>query len=175
VQNFAERLVELLHAPMREAAYSWESAEEAIGTPLPSDYKDLIDRIGTVEIDEILTLFGPDAGKPAADIARLVDRRERAWDEYREVIELPERFFRKGRRLIAFAAVDANYFFWDARDDAAPDDWGVVIVDADLDAWHEFDLSATECLYSILVGEIRVKAFADYFDEAEHTVERFGK
>lgn len=121
-----------------------------------------------------LCLFGPDSGNRNSGIALLVQERERAWIEFRESgIELPGKYFTAGSRLLAFAAVEANYFVWHARPGAAPEDWGVVIVDADLEEWYELDLSATECIYRVLVGEIELDPFEDLFGGLEHRVETF--
>jgi hypothetical protein len=174
MQNFADRLVDLLDAPVRQAPYSWHAVEEAIGQPLPDDYKELIDRIGAVVVDEWLCLFGPDRSSRSSDIAALVDERERAWATFRgSGIELPGRYFANGGRLLAFAAVEANYFYWHAQDGVPAKDWGVVIVDADLEDWYEFDISATECLYKVLVGELQLEPFDDLFGGPMHRVEPF--
>jgi hypothetical protein len=174
MQNFADQLVDLFNVPVREVPYSWDAAENAIGLSLPGDYKDLIDRTGAVIVDEWLCLFGPDRDARNSDIAVLVDERERAWPTFRESgIELPSRYFADGDRLIAFASVEANYFYWRARTGLAPKDWSVVIVDADLEDWYEFDLSATECLYKVLVGEIQLDPFEDLFGGPEHRAEPF--
>lgn len=174
MQSFADRLVDLLDVPVREAPYSWHAVEEAIGQPLPDDYKELIDRIGAVIVDEWLCLFGPDRSNRSSDIAALVDERERAWMTFRESgIELPGRYFANGGRLLAFAAVEANYFYWHAQDGVSTKDWGVVIVDADLEDWYEFDTSATECLYKVLVGEFQLEPFEDLFGGSTHRVQPF--
>jgi hypothetical protein len=174
MRNFAGRIINLLGVPVREVPYSWDAAEAEIGAQVPGDYKELIDRAGPVIIDEWLCLFGPASDNRNSDIAILVEERERAWVKFRESgIELPEKYFAAGGRLLAFAAVEANYFFWHARRGVSSEDWGVVIVDADLEDWYEFELSATECIYKVLVGEIQLDPFEDLFGGFEHRAEHF--
>jgi hypothetical protein len=174
MRNFAGQLVDLLGVPSRDAPYSWTDIEAAIGAPVPGDYRELIDRTGPVIIDEWLCLFGPGRDNRNADIVDLVVERERAWLVFRESgIELKERYFAAGARLLAFAAVESNYFFWHARPGKSADGWPVVIVDADLEDWYEFDMSATECIYKVLVGELQLDPFEDLFGGFEHHAQPF--
>lgn len=174
MRSFADQVIELLGVSARQIPYSWEAAESDIGVALPDDYKSLIGRTGPIIVDQWLCLFGPDSGNRNSGIALLVQERERAWIEFRESgIELPGKYFTAGSRLLAFAAVEANYFVWHARPGVATEDWGVVIVDADLEEWYELDLSATECIYRVLVGEIELDPFEDLFGGLEHRVETF--
>lgn len=134
----------------------------------------LIDRTGPVIVDEWLCLFGPSDDNSGADLAVLVAERERAWARFREAgIELRETYFADGARLLAFAAVESNYFYWHVRPGVPEQDWPVVIVDADLEAWYELEMSATECVYRILVGELRLDPFEDLFGGLEHHAEPF--
>jgi hypothetical protein len=174
VRDFTDQIIELLGASVRTVPYSWDAVETAIGAMLPSDYKALLDRTGPIIIDDWLCLYGPDRHDRNLDIASLVEDREEAWVSFREAgVDLPERYFTAGSRLLAFAAVESNYFFWHAQPFTAPDDWSVVIVDADLEEWYEFDLSATECLYMILVGDIQLYPSEGLFEGPEHTTTPF--
>ncbi|GAA0568009.1 hypothetical protein GCM10010172_60270 [Paractinoplanes ferrugineus] len=173
MENYADRLANLLGVADDAASCSWEAVEEEIGSPLPGDYKELIDHTGSAVFDDRLSVFAPSSSEET-DLASLIKERDWAWEYLREDVDLPERFFTEDRRLIAFAAIDACYFYWDARDGSAPEDWGVVIVDGDLQNWFELPLSATECLYKILVGEIELPPFEGFFGSAEHSVGRFG-
>jgi hypothetical protein len=174
VHDFAGRLGGLLGVPLRETPCSWAYTEAAIGMPVPEDYRELIDRTGPVIVDEWLCLFGPSGDNRDADLAVLVAERERAWVRFREAgIELRETYFAEGARLLAFAAVESNYFFWHARPGVPSEAWPVVIVDADLEIWYEFDMSATECVYRILLGELQLDPFEDLFGGSEHRVEPF--
>lgn len=175
MQNFASNLVDLLGVPENARPYSWDAVEAAISSALPRDYKELIDTTGALIIDDWLCLFGPERGSSSSDIALLVEERERAWDELRESgVELPEEYFAEGSRLIAFGAIEGTYFFWHAVSGSVPEDWGVVVVDEDLESWYDFDLSATECIYKILVGDIRRDPFDDLFGGTTHQARLLG-
>ncbi|WP_433047746.1 SMI1/KNR4 family protein [Dactylosporangium sp. CS-033363] len=175
MENFADRLAALLGVAQDVVPLSWESAEEVIGRPVPSDYIDLISHTGSASLDDWLTVFGPNPSSDV-DLASLIEERESAWDYFREHgIQLPGRFFVEGRRLIAFAVVESTYFYWDSRDDLDPDAWGVVIVDGELDNWFEIAMPATECLYKVLVGEIELPPFEGLPLDADHSAGRFGR
>ncbi len=67
---------------------------------------------------------------------------------------MPERFQR---------GVDAHYLYWHARSGVPADEWGVVVNDADVARWRDFDLSATESLYRLLRGDLAPDIFLDLF------------
>lgn len=172
--EYVDRIVDLMGLSGRSVDCSWDAVEEMIGRSIPADYKELIRHTGSAVIDERLCIFGPNPSE-SVDIAHMVESLDQGWDYIRENdIELPEEFFVDGRRLVTFAAVNENYFFWDARDGVASDDWGVVIVDADLEGWHEFDMSATECLFKVIVRELDVPPFGRHFGRTEHEIGFFG-
>lgn len=50
----------------------------------------------------------------------------------------------------------------------------MVFVDADLDGWPEFDISATECIYRVLTGDISLYQFDDLFGGTKHRVSAYG-
>lgn len=170
MNNFAGSLAELLGVVDDVVDCSWDSAERGIGRPLPGDFKEFVGHTGSVVLDDRLTVFAPNSSRDV-DIAALVQERDSAWEHLRDGgVDLPGQYFAEGRRLIAFAAVDAAYFFWDSRDGVAPEEWGVVIVDGDVQNWYEFEASATEVLYRTLVAEIDIPPFRGLFGRSEHDV-----
>jgi hypothetical protein len=174
MESFADRLVELLGVTGDLVPCSWESTEREIGSVVPGDYKELVAHTGSAVLDNWLTIFAPNPSSEV-DLASLVKERDWAWEYLREGgVELPEQFFSKERRLIAFAAVDAAYFYWDAKSDVDPEAWGVVIVDGDLQNWYELNSSATECIYKLLLGEVALAPFDSIVRSSEHDVGRFG-
>ncbi|MFF5081579.1 hypothetical protein ACFY36_31410 [Actinoplanes sp. NPDC000266] len=174
MRNFASSLVDLLGVPERAEPYSWDAVEAAAGLRMPGDYKEMIDRTGAVIVDDWLCLFGPEPGNRSSDIAALMREREHAWAKFRESgVEMPRKYFVEGSKLLAFAAIEDNYFFWHAKETVAPEAWSVVFVDADLEGWYDFELSATECMYKVLVGEIRLEPFDDLFGGTDHSASAF--
>jgi hypothetical protein len=119
MENYANRLALLLGVAGDPDSVSWEAVEERIGSPLPGDYKEFASRTGTAVLDNRLTIFAPHASEEL-DIGAMIKERDWAWEYLREEVDLPDQFFTDGHRLIVFAAIDACYFFWDARDGVAP-------------------------------------------------------
>ncbi|WP_436536091.1 hypothetical protein [Actinoplanes sp. HUAS TT8] len=167
--NFSQQVLGIIGTRSSFGARGWETAESAVGISFPSDYKQLIDSIGPVLVDDWLCLYGPgEAGSPGS-IVDVIWERDGAWDTLRQAgIDLDDSYFLPGIRLIAFAAVEATYFYWEAILDADPDSWGVVIVDDDVENWYRFDISATECIYGVLEGSILLDPFDDLFGRGEH-------
>jgi hypothetical protein len=64
-----DRLFEILGEPTyRVDRVPWERAEPEAGLRFPLDYKAIIDRYGTFEIYEYLTVRGPFRGRPQSDM-----------------------------------------------------------------------------------------------------------
>ncbi len=176
--SYADRTVRLLAGQLGEvpplSADRWAAVEEAIGLALPEDCRSLVSRTGSIIVDEWLTVYGPDDVE-AGDLGSLVREREEAWTILRRGgVPLREEYLAGRRRLIAFASVDAAYFYWRADPAVAPEKWGVVLVDGDLTGWYPYEMPATEVLYKVLVGEIVPPPVEGLFGQAGHEVERFG-
>jgi hypothetical protein len=169
MSDFSMQITDLLGLNRAPSPRQWGSIEATLGGAIPADYKSLIDYSGAIVIDECLSLFEPQSDDRHSDLLILIQERERAWSRLRSVgVELPERYFENGYRLLSFAAVEANYFFWREKPGESADEWGVVIVDADVEEWYEIEMSATECIYKILTGELELDPFEDLFSGPHH-------
>ncbi len=172
-RDFSAEIVELLTPRPVPSEWRWERAEAEIGACIPSDYKALIAALGGYAVlDDCLGLFEPDSRMTESDIAKLVAERDAVWrylkDRGLRVLP-PKYFFDEGVRLIPFALSEANYFYWIAVSGCPEDEWGVLFVDADFEDWLEFDMSATEFIYSILSGQLKLSVFDEYFLDLPYT------
>ncbi|QGN49241.1 hypothetical protein GKC29_22070 [Micromonospora sp. WMMC415] len=175
MRDLSSEIIDLLSPRPVPSEWQWERAESEIGARVPRDYKALVAGLGgACIVDDCLCLFEPDSRETHKDFANLVAERDSAWQHIRArgLRPVPEKYFSEGNRLIAFALVEANYFYWIASPDKPEDQWGVLIVDADLEDWYEFGMSATECIYNILVGEIEFPVFEGLFDDSPHAYSR---
>jgi hypothetical protein len=179
MRDLSAEIIDLLSPRPAPSELQWERAESEIGARVPRDYRSLVAGLGGASVlDESLCLFEPDGRVTFMDLANLVAQRDAAWEHTRASYDddddasLPDEYFSEGIRLIAFASVEANYFYWIAKSGVPEADWGVLIVDADLVDWYEFDMSATECIYKLLVGEIEFPAFEGIFDDSPHACRR---
>jgi hypothetical protein len=48
----------------------------------------------------------------------------------------------------------------------------VLVVDADIDGWHEFEMSATDCIHRLLQGRLGLEIFDDLFISQPFSIER---
>jgi hypothetical protein len=175
MRDLSAEIIELLSPRPVPSEWRWERAESEIGARVPKDYKALVAGLGgSCVLDDCLCLFEPDSRLTHSDFANVVAERDSVWqylkDRGRRV--LPEKYFNDGVRLIPFALFEANSFYWIAVSGRSEDEWGVLFVDADMEDWLEFDMSATEFIYSLLVGRIRLPVFDEYFCDSPHTYTR---
>ncbi|GLW30821.1 SMI1/KNR4 family protein [Actinoplanes regularis] len=165
-RDFSAEIVELLTPRPVPSEWRWERAEAEIGARIPSDYKALIAALGGGGVlDDCLGLFEPDSRMTESDIAKLVAERDTVWPflKDRGYRTLPAKYFVEGVRLIPFAMFEAHYFYWIAVSGRPEDEWGVLFVDADFEDWLEFDMSATEFIYNLLSGQLKLWVFEEYF------------
>jgi hypothetical protein len=175
-RDLSRNVIELISPAPTPSELRWEHAESAIGARIPSDYKALVSGLGGAgEFDECLCIFEPDSRLTATDFANLVAERDSIWQNIidRGRRALPEKYFNENVRLIPFALSEANVFYWIAMSGRLEDEWTVLFVNADMDDWLEFDMSATEVIYDLLGQRIRHYVFDEYFSEFPHTYERF--
>ncbi|MFD9719080.1 hypothetical protein [Streptomyces sp. NPDC059076] len=121
----------------------WKVTEEALGTRLPSDYKEIVDVFGSGSFDEYLDLLAPGAlgrnliGWAASDAVYAVD----VWDPY-TAYPAPGGLLRWG------GSEQEVTFVWQtgAPD---PDDWPV-LVESDFGDWERFDCGTGEFIVRML-------------------------
>ncbi|MEU5011196.1 hypothetical protein AB0G35_13025 [Streptomyces sp. NPDC021749] len=150
----------------------WADVEARIGTPLPSDYKRLVDIFGDGAFDEFLQLHVPDAYFKSSDIIRHTEwlsgwtraRRSRLWEPY-ELYPVP------GGLLQWASTEQADQFFW-LTDGADPDRWPILITEDIPDSWVRFDGTTTEFIYRMLTDRQHPFSTARYFDS--HWFESYG-
>jgi hypothetical protein len=168
VSLYVDLLDELLDGERRRPPLDWQATEVAVGAAIPADYRELIERIGAGVVDDWLRIYGPQPDNLYVDLAQIVRDRDEAWATFREYVDLPERYFADGHRLLAFASVEENWFLWHLVPDVPPEQWGVVFVDADMEGWHDFDMNASACLYEVLTGAISLEYLENYFPGPRH-------
>lgn len=153
------------------ATTQWNHIEESLGTPLPLDYRDFIDRFGGGLIDDCLIVLSPVAHNPHLSL----QKETLAWlDAYRQIRaegeELPYTLFPEPDGLLPWAYTDfGDVLFWKTKD--SPDKWTVCVNATRSPNWEEFDSSMSVFIYALLSHQIRVHAFSEtLFQQRVHTI-----
>ena len=165
-----DRLLDLLGRPS-EAARPPAAPE---GLVIPADYADLAARLGAGVIDDHLRITVPDCPNPSFDLRQHIDDWRRALVDFREFGVVPDDYCRPGHELLAFTSTtDGVNLYWMATDGEPPEQWTVVLSDAGMDDWQQFDLPTSECLVAILTGDLRVDMLDHWLPRERHEFVEF--
>lgn len=129
---------------------AWSEAERRIGTPLPKDYRDLVDRYGAGRFSDFLSVFTPFSGNPHADLLVQMDRQLASLRELRANGEhAPYPIFPEPGGLLPFAITDnGDVLHWATN--GPPDAWRVVVNEARSPVYELHDTDMTGFIAGLL-------------------------
>lgn len=146
----------------------WEPIEAALGTPLPSDYKDFARLYGGGELFGYIYVQTPRTADGGGEFARWVGEVCRYWGHYES--EASTVYWPTPGGLLPFAnSLDGDYLFWVT--DGQPEAWRIAI-------WHRdgfedenvqtFDVGFTDFLAAVATGDLLLSVFpSDLLDGSE--------
>ncbi|MFE1412715.1 hypothetical protein ACFW6F_18175 [Streptomyces sp. NPDC058746] len=143
----------------RTRTVDWADVEARLGSPLPGDYKRLVEVFGYGAFDGFLTMRVPGARVPGEDIVPVPERVDPArglWDPY-EPYPVP------GGLLEWAGSEQADRFFW-LTEGPDPDQWPVLVTEDIPDAWVRFDGTAAEFVHRMLTDPRHPFSTARHFD-----------
>ncbi|MFG2233654.1 hypothetical protein ACGFNX_27320 [Streptomyces sp. NPDC048723] len=135
-EDWVERLIAITAwtSPPKRPDMDWSQIEAEVGTPLPSDYKRMVETFGEGAFDGYLTL------------------NQEPWTHLRE------------DGLLIWASTEhENLYCWQTEDGSDPDCWTVAVRTFDDDV-ALFDCSAAEFICRILLDAHHPFTMARYFD-----------
>ncbi|MET8249069.1 SMI1/KNR4 family protein [Streptomyces sp. NPDC005202] len=165
------RLVELLPRPeATERTPDWNAAEAALRTPLPADYRELIEAYGGGGfVDGYLLLLEPGCPNDVYDLLKISAEREEANESLWQFEDKPEEMQVDGSRLVCWAATDnGEYLYWLVRPGDDPDSRPILINDESGEDWERYDMTVTRFLAAVLSGEVRSQILWDRFPLPVH-------
>ncbi|MDI2127589.1 SMI1/KNR4 family protein [Yinghuangia seranimata] len=124
-------------------AIDWQSVEEALGTRLPADYKDLIARYPELVVGGFIRVLGPHGRFPSMDIVA-ESQSNQSWLEY--ITEEAEHhdeaipyvaYPAPGGILRWGVTTNGDYCHW-RTGPGDPDEWTIVVSEGKGDEWTEF-------------------------------------
>ncbi|MEV7555756.1 SMI1/KNR4 family protein [Amycolatopsis sp. NPDC089917] len=131
----------------------WEAVERELGTPLPSDYKELLTRFpsgafrGSIEVDN--------PGQSAGELASTKQNNEQLLEIFADedtgyLTGVSYRLFPEPGGLYPWGRNDAGGTFWWITDAADPDTWRIAYNDRD--HWHEHPGPMSAVVHEILAS-----------------------
>ncbi|MEW1910090.1 SMI1/KNR4 family protein [Kitasatospora sp. NPDC085895] len=165
-----EQLVRLLPGPHRSRAKDWTAVGAALGSGLPGDYREFVERVGGGHVDGYLYVLEPDSPNPYHDLVDAAEERAEAFDHLWGSSEEPPAELREpGARLIPWASTDnGEFLYWLVRPGRHPDAWTVMVNAAREARWEHYDLPFAGFLVAALTGRIRSDVLTDAFPTAPH-------
>ncbi|MFI6412871.1 SMI1/KNR4 family protein [Streptomyces sp. NPDC050585] len=157
-----ERLTALIPPTGPRHSRDWPGVEQALGTPLPGDYKQLVEIYGGGVFDGTVWLLDPAC--PDEDYELVAAAAERAevlaclW----QTEPVPDEVRDTGARVIPWAYVEGSgaYVYWLVRPGLKPDEWTVMLNEGRGPGWEHHATSCAPFLLSVLTGEAKSGYFS---------------
>ncbi len=164
------RLTQLLPTPaVTGPAPDWDMAEAALGTALPTDYRELVETYGGGFVDGYLLLLEPGCSNDVYDLLKVSAEREEANASLWQFEDRPSEMETDGNRLICWATTDnGEYLYWLVTPGDDPGSRPVMVNDASGEEWERYDMTVTRFLTAVLGGEVRSQIFWDAFPLPRH-------
>ncbi|MFB8036100.1 SMI1/KNR4 family protein [Streptomyces sp. NPDC056004] len=158
-----ERLTALVAPPVPHRTVDWAAIEEELGTPLPTDYRQLVEIYGGGVFDETIWLLDPacpdDDYNLVAQAVERADTLEKLW----ETEPKPTQLETSGARALPWAYIEGTgaVLYWLMRPEVEPDSWTVMFNEGRGPLWEHHDSSCAAFLLAILTGEADTEYFPD--------------
>lgn len=158
-------------------AADWATAERALGTALPSDYKQLVETYGDGVFDETIWLLVPDSAYDDCDLhAQTAERDEVLAELWDAGEEKPAGLLEPGARVLPWAFEEGTgaFLYWLARPGQHPDEWPVLYNEGRGPLWERHDTGCLAFLLAVLTGTAKTEYFGylhEVLKPAEHRFE----
>ncbi|MFJ8675469.1 SMI1/KNR4 family protein [Streptomyces sp. NPDC093589] len=168
------RLVETLGASESSAPKAWGPVEADLGTSLPDDYKELIDRMGGGRIEEYMYILEPDCPNGHYELVHHAREREESYEVLWMIEDKPPELEVEGSGIIPWATTDnGEFLFWRTLPGQRPDQWTVILNEARGDRWEHYEMNCTDFLLATLTGEVRSRILWSAFPLEQHVFVKF--
>jgi hypothetical protein len=143
---------------------AWDQAEQALGLPLPQDYRALVDAGGAGLWFDYFRVYAPGEqyeDRNLLDSAGVFEDLQIFWDNG---FSNPPTDLPAGARLIAWASTGAGEtLFWQVEEGSTADSYPIYVQDADGEDWERFHLKTTDFLRGVQQNSVRSEFFSEAF------------
>jgi hypothetical protein len=177
MNNTVTRIIELFNAPESTTSEKiWTVTEDELSTELPSDYKELINRMGGGYIEKYMYILEPDCRNEHYDLVDLTEQRTEANESLWAFEEKPPELKIQGSYAIPWATTDnGEYLFWRCLPGQHPDEWTVLANQGRDFTWEHHEMNCTDFLYKTLTKEIESDILSDSYPCERHVFQKFGR
>jgi hypothetical protein len=142
----------------------WARVERTLGTPLPDDYKQLIEMYGGGVFDETIWLLEPDCADEGYDLVGQAQERDEVLANLWSMGEpKPAELEADGVRVIPWAYIEGSghYLFWLTRPGEKPAEWTTILNEGRGPEWEHHPQSCADFLVGVMTGEVDSLYFSD--------------
>ncbi|WP_328945765.1 SMI1/KNR4 family protein [Streptomyces sp. NBC_00250] len=168
--GFVAPLVRLCPPPEDVRTVRWAATEESLGTPLPADYKRLVETYGGGVFAGTIWLLEPDCPDPLYDlVAQTAERDEILAGLWAVGEEKPAEIEEGDVRLVPWGYVEGagHFLYWLVRPGAEPEEWEVVLNEGRGPLWEAHPVSCSRFLLDVVAGTTTSFYFTDIDEQVD--------
>jgi len=158
------RVAELIPPPEAVAPKDWAQVEQALGTQLPEDYKQLVDTFGGGVFDETVWLLEPGCSVPDYDLLSMAEERQEVLGNlWNHGEPKPAELETAGARLLpwAYAEEGGEFLYWLITPGQDPGTWPIMINEGRGPEWEKHPGPCAAFLLSLMTGETSSGTFPE--------------
>ncbi|MGW0553013.1 hypothetical protein ACWDZ6_02160 [Streptomyces sp. NPDC002926] len=148
----------------RSDVVDWARVETRLGTALPRDYRELVERFGYGDFDGHLGLLLPDGPPGSLHIVEVNEFWARSAGADGSGPWEPYRLYPAPGGLLQWASTEQRTSFYWLTEGADPDRWPILVTEDDCTDWDRFDGSTAEFIYHMLTDPLHPHSTARCFD-----------
>ncbi|WP_432066178.1 SMI1/KNR4 family protein [Streptomyces sp. C10-9-1] len=158
-----ERLTALVPPPESRRSRDWPTAEQQLCTPLPADYRQLVDAYGGGVFDETIWLLDPACPDNDYNLLAATTERTEVLTRLWKAETIPDQLRTPGARAIPWAYVEdsGSYLYWLAHPGQKPDAWTVMLNEGRGPRWEPHHTTCAPFLLAVLTGHADTGCFPD--------------
>lgn len=148
--------------PIAAGNTDWPAVEDALGQPLPTEYKQIVDLYGTGSFGGLITLFTPNASRPHLNLIARLEGEPVAILHAEDPDGYPFPPFPEPGGLLAFGTSDNwEMLYW--RIGGPPDTWPIIFYEQRGPDYERLELSMSDALVAILSGTAGRSVLPDHW------------
>ncbi|MBY8343530.1 SMI1/KNR4 family protein [Streptomyces spinosirectus] len=159
-----ERLFELIPPATPLRARDWAAVERQLGTPLPDDYKELVETYGGGVFDETIWLLDPECPDEDYNLRDQAAERTAILADLWQTEARPAELHDPDTQVLPWAYVEESgmYLYWLRKPGQKPNDWTVILNEGRGPEWtHHASPCAAPFLLAVLTGRAESEYFPD--------------
>lgn len=152
-----DRLTTLAPPPPPAETPDWKGTERALGSPLPSAYRLLVQRYGCGRFGDHIRLFTPRRHPQDFDIVtNNVEYTENMEDLWEGEPDAPDGIGEgsENKLIIRADTDDGDHLTWLVRPGQSADSWHIIAISSDALRWEQHELSCVDFIYGVLAGTV---------------------